>query len=676
MWFIFKRLFLGFFLIALAASVLLFSDYYSRKKNRTDNNSPAAQKVFKIAVLQHSSQAVLGDGVKGMLDALADKGFTDGQRIKLSRFNAEGDLPTANTIAKDITDGRFDLILTASTPSLQAVANANKESKTKHVFALVSDPYGAGVGANRTNHLDHPAWLAGFGTMQPVEASFKLARQMRPALKTVGTVWNAAEANSEVNLKVARAACQALGIELLEATVDNSSGVLEAANSVISRGAEALWVPGDNTVLVAIDSMIQAGRRGRIPVFTVIPPHAEKGALFDVGANYYQVGRLAGDLAAEILQGRDPATVAIENIVPEMLVINKVALEGLREKWEIPAELASRADLVVDSSGTHRKAVVAAAPSTNQPLSKKWRLTEFAYLETPNVEEAHRGLLAGFKDAGLVAGRDYELKTQNAQGDMSTLNSIVDAALTDVTDLLLPSTTPALQVSLKRAGKTPVVFTLVANPILAGAGTSEQDHLPTVTGSFLVSPFEEMLVALKKCLPRAQKIGTLFVPSEVNSVYYKDRLTKAARESGLELVTIGVSASGDVPDAAIALCGQGIDAICQISDNLTGSTFASIALAAKRAKMPLFGFNSAQCQLGAVLCVARDYFDNGREAGLMAARVMRGADPARMPFQQTGATKIFINLQAAELSGVTVPEEVLKTADRIFDRNGKLLAPK
>jgi ABC-type uncharacterized transport system substrate-binding protein len=44
------------------------------------------------------------------------------KNIAISRFNAENDLPTDNAIAKEITDGKFDLVLTASTLSMQAVA--------------------------------------------------------------------------------------------------------------------------------------------------------------------------------------------------------------------------------------------------------------------------------------------------------------------------------------------------------------------------------------------------------------------------------------------------------------------------------------------------------------------------------------------------------------------------
>ena len=200
MWSTLKRLASGIVLIVLASSVLLVSDWGRRK--------PAAGPVRHVAILQHASQPALDDGVEGMIAGLAQAGFVDGRNISIRRYNAENDVPTGNVIAKGITNGENALVLTASTVSLQAVANANRDGRTMHVFGLVSDPYAAGVGISREKPLDHPRHLVGFATMPPVAEAFELARRLLPGLTTVGTVWNPAEANSEAQLKLARKTCE------------------------------------------------------------------------------------------------------------------------------------------------------------------------------------------------------------------------------------------------------------------------------------------------------------------------------------------------------------------------------------------------------------------------------------------------------------------------------------
>ncbi len=143
----------------------------------------------------------------------------------------------------------------------------------------------------------------------------------------MGAPWNPAEHSSEACVVKARETVTRLGLKLLEANVENSSGVFEASNSLVARGAEALWVGCDVTVNVALDSVLAAGKRGRIPVFTNQPPNARRGALFDLGANYREVGQLIGAMGVMILQGADPAKIPVRNVVPKSLWVNTEALK-------------------------------------------------------------------------------------------------------------------------------------------------------------------------------------------------------------------------------------------------------------------------------------------------------------------------------------------------------------
>lgn len=969
MWASMKRLSLGIVLILLASTVLLLSDWNRR--------NPAGQRLLPVAVLQHGSQPILDEGVRGMIDGLAEAGFRDGVNISIRRYNAENDLPTANAIAKEITSGQYDLVLTVSTLSLQAVANANRAGKTKHVFALVSDPVAAGVGISREDPLEHPPYLAGYGTMQPVAEAFQLAKRLYPQLQTVGVVWNPAEANSEAQLKVARAACDALGIRLVEANADATSGVMEAARSLVSRNVQALWIPGDVTVLTAVETVVAAGRKAGIPVFTSIPGNAQQGALFDLGANYHAVGRLAGVLAGKILHGTDPATVPIQNVMPQTLVLNTAALTGLTDPWRvpddvlrsatlvgeaappalpsappnrvfkmgvvyfapdpgadicmqglfdglrdlgfvegknlevqrahaqgeianipavlqnfdslgldlivplttpcltaacgtvkrtpvvftyvydpiaagagasftdhnpnvtgvgsfppvddtvamiqrlvsgvqsvgtlynsseansrkvvevareafrkhglqleevsvtnssevfqatqalvargiqalwitgdntaiqgfdaivkvandahlpiinndpelvgkgtlacvgigfyqsgyaaatlaakvllgtrpsalpienvavqttainlktgrslgmrIPAAVLQEADMVIDAAGVHQKAAPGAAtPTAAAPLSKTWKVNILEYVNVADSEDAERGMRAGLRDSGLLEGRDYTIQLRNAQGDMPTLSTLVDAALTDGADVLMTLSTPTLQAALQRARSRPIVFTFVADAIVAGAGRSNEDHLPNVTGVPTMSAYAELLDTVRECLPSVHRVGTLFVPAEVNSVFNKDQLVERARQQGIEVVAVAANTSAEMTDAAQALCSEPIDAVVQIAGNLTTVAFASITQAARRARIPLFGSLTSNAHDGAAVVVARDYFDGGHAAGLMAARIMRGEQPAAIPFVPLKKTRIVVNLDAARAMGLQVPPSVVQRASAVI----------
>jgi putative tryptophan/tyrosine transport system substrate-binding protein len=131
--------------------------------------------------------------------------------------------------------------------------------------------------------------------------------------------------------------------------------VLEGVNSLVSRGAEAIWIGGDVTVNVAIESVISAARRAHIPVFSITPGKADRGTLFDYGADFYEIGKQTGELAARILRGADPRQIPITNQVPIKFLLNTTATKGLKQQWSVPKEILGRANIVVDDTGIHNR---------------------------------------------------------------------------------------------------------------------------------------------------------------------------------------------------------------------------------------------------------------------------------------------------------------------------------
>jgi ABC-type uncharacterized transport system substrate-binding protein len=305
-----------------------------------------------------------------------------------------------------------------------------------------------------------------------------------------------------------------------------------------------------------------------------------------------------------------------------------------------------------------------------RPLQKKWNVHVIELNDVPAIEESQQGVMAGLAESGLVPGQDFEAKVLNAQGDLPTLSSMVDSALGDRSDMLIVISTVALQAAIKKVQTIPIVFAQVTDPIKAGAGRSLTDHLPNVTGSTPLSDHNQMIKVIQTCLPSAKRIGTLFNPSEDNSVIQKDGLIAAARSVGIEVDAVGINQSGDMPNAASALSGRGIDAICQISDNLTSAGFPSIVKAARQAKLPLFCYQTPQAKDGALVAVARDFLDAGKVAGKLAARVMRGEKPADLPFELVRRTSLVLNQQEAQTIGLTLPESLVREADAIIDAAG------
>src|SRR5262245_55990859 len=159
---------------------------------------------------------------------------------------------------------------------------------------------------------------------------------------------------------------------------------------------------------------------------------------------------------------------------------------------------------------------------------KKRRLAFIQYIQSPEVEEAEKGVRAGLKDSGLVEGEDYEIIKDNASGDMPTMLGLIDKALQDRADMLVTFSTPTLQAAMNKTKRVPVVFTFVADPVAAGAGRNYVDHRANITGVYTHAPCGAIIDCVRAFIPGVRSIGTLTVPAEVNSVFNHKLLVAAA----------------------------------------------------------------------------------------------------------------------------------------------------
>ncbi|MEO8604826.1 MAG: ABC transporter substrate-binding protein [bacterium] len=656
-----RRLGLPIGLIAAAGAVLLWADRGARHRGQGQGAG-----LMPIAILEHSSNPLLEETRQGVLAGLAERGFRAGDTISVALFNAEGDLATGNLIASKLAGGDYRLVVTLSTPMLQAMANANRSGRTTHVFAAVTSPVDAGVGIHSLDSLDKPAYLAGIGTAQPVDELLREMKRLQPALTRVGVVWNPAEVNSEVCTKRARATAAELNIELLEAPIEGTKDVREAAESLLTRGAQAFWTGGDATVNNAVDALIGVAARAGVPVFSNITGHTARGALLDLGASYFEVGAEAGRIAGDILAGNDAAKIPVRNFMPKRLVINRGALAGLRPPWQLDATVLAQAAEIIEADGRISRA---AAPPTATPAalrSRPWAMRVVLYLQTAPADDAVEGIQDGMVASGLVAGRDYTLEVASAQGDLATLSSLLDRVNSDGTELLMTLSTPTLQTALQRVKRLPIVFTFVANPLLVGAGVSDTEHLPNVTGVYTVGPYRETVEIIRRDFPTWKRVGTLFTPGEINSVYNKDLFVSVCRDAGIAVETIAANSPGELADAALALAGRPIDAIVQISDNQSAGGFAAIARAGVRARKPVVGFTSASVAQGAAWALAVDFHQAGLDAAAKAVAVMRGTPPGQIPFTAPSRKQLVVSLPNARAMNVTLPKALIDQADQVL----------
>ena len=301
------------------------------------------------------------------------------------------------------------------------------------------------------------------------------------------------------------------------------------------------------------------------------------------------------------------------------------------------------------------------------PGGRMWNFTIVKFEELQQTEDTERGLRVGLRDVGLVEGKDFEITSMNAHGDVPVLRGLFDKVAAGSTDLLISLQTSTLHTAIKRVDNTPIVFMVVASPfVISTVGVNDSVHLPNVTGVYTNTTFDRMLAYIKECMPKAKRIGTLFSSLEMNATYYKSQLITAAAKHGMTVDAIDVSTKADVAPAVNALCSRTPDAICQIEDNLTSAMFPIIAQTARKYNLPVFSFVNEQARTGSSIVFAPDYYESAKEAAETIAQIMKGTKVAAIPFRRIDKFHLIVNSANAKAVGLTIPPSVLAQADSVI----------
>lgn len=292
-----------------------------------------------IGISKIVSHPALDGTEQGIQDELADLGYTD---ITYDLQNANGDFTTAVSIANKFKADRVDVAVGIATPTAQALVESLDEIPV--VFTAVTDPVDAGLipalsggGGNVT----------GFSDMTPVREQIELLYEYMP-ISAIGHVYSSGEANAVTLAEQARQVCAELGIEFVEATVANSAEVRQATQSIVDR-VDMIYVSTDNTVVSALNSLVDAAVSNGVPVMSADPSSAET---FDViaayGFDYYTMGRATGALIARIFEGEDPNEIPVQFLTDENDLILHLNLDVAEAMGvQLPQELIDRADRIV-----------------------------------------------------------------------------------------------------------------------------------------------------------------------------------------------------------------------------------------------------------------------------------------------------------------------------------------
>lgn len=286
-------------------------------------------------------------------------------------------------------------------------------------------------------------------------------------------------------------------------------------------------------------------------------------------------------------------------------------------------------------------------------------------VEHPALDSVKDGIYDALNKAGYTEANGLKWQFQTAQGNTAIAAQIARKFVGDNPDVIVAIATPSAQAVVAATKNIPVVYSAVTDPVAAQLVPDWGVSGTNVTGVSDALALDTQIELIKKVVPDAKKVGMVYNPGEANSVVIVKQLREALPKVGMTLVEATAARTVDVGAAARSLVGK-VDVIYTNTDNNVVSAYESLVKVGNSAKIPLIASDTDSVNRGAIAALGVNYYDIGVQTGAIVVRILKGEKPGEIASETSSDQQLFVNPGAAEKQGVTLSDELIKSAAEVI----------
>jgi putative ABC transport system substrate-binding protein len=276
----------------------------------------------------------------------------------------------------------------------------------------------------------------------------------------------------------------------------------------------------------------------------------------------------------------------------------------------------------------------------------------------------------GLKEAGYTEGQNLTIEYRWADGKYDRLPAMA-AELVDrhVALIIAAGGTDPARAAKAATSSIPIVFVSAADPVSAGLVASLSRPEGNVTGINMIGASLEAkrLELLRELVPQASTIGVLINPKYPAAKIQTQEVQEATARLGVKLVLRNASSDQEVEAAFAAFVEQKAGVVLACNDPFFGSAREKLAALALRHRLPAMSFRREFAEVGGLLSYGAVFEEGYRQAGIYAARILKGAKTTDLPVMQPTKFEMVANLKTAKTLGLTISESFLLRADEVIE---------
>jgi putative ABC transport system substrate-binding protein len=289
--------------------------------------------------------------------------------------------------------------------------------------------------------------------------------------------------------------------------------------------------------------------------------------------------------------------------------------------------------------------------------------------DSDNIPERLDAFRRSLDEGGFVEGRNVAIEYRWAEGQYDRLPALAADLVRRQVTVIVAQNAPTAFAAKAATSTIPIVCTMGIDPVQSGLVVSLNRPGGNITGVSILGAelIGKRLDLLHEFLPTLTTVAFLANPSNPNVDPETRSLQDAAHSLGLELHILQASRPSEIETAFETLVGLRAGALVVSTDTFfTSERKQIVALAARNAVPAIYAWRLFAAA-GGLMSYGPSIADSYRQLGLYTAKILKGATPADLPFQQVTKLELVINLKTAKMLGLTLPQVLLGRADEVIE---------
>jgi putative ABC transport system substrate-binding protein len=289
----------------------------------------------------------------------------------------------------------------------------------------------------------------------------------------------------------------------------------------------------------------------------------------------------------------------------------------------------------------------------------------------PQVQRALDVFQQALRDLGYVEGQSVSIEYRWAEGKSERLLDLATELVRLNVDVIVTfgGGVPPAQAAQRATKAIPIIAVGTVDPVAAGLVASLARPGGNITGPSIISDqlVGKELELLREVVPKISRVAVLCNPANPGNALQLRSAEAAAPGLGVRLLPVEVRAPREINKAFAAMMREGVGALLVLLDAIFYDQRARIIdLAAKNRLPAVYGY-SVFADAGGLMSYAANRFDLVRSTATYVDKILKGAKPGDLPFEQPTKFELVINLKTAKTLGLTIPRTLLLQADQVIE---------